>query len=478
MKVLFAVWEIAPFFKMGGLGDVAQSLPAALKELGVDVRVITPGYRVVHYDFSHAKPLLNTTVNYDREEESVSVFQVDHPTCHVPVYFVQNETYLDMADDEIDTFAFFDKAVVELVKTGSLGFTPDIIHCHDYHTGLIPLLIKDHRLPIKSILTIHNLAYQGRTGLHILDKLGISHRKSRVLGWEIKSRQVNMLMEGIIHADIATTVSPTYAREILKEEYGMGLDEVLRGKEGRVFGVLNGISVNLPADDRVAFRKDLTVSGSLPEAIDTNQLDTFLAKKREAKRALQKELGLIVSDELPLSCFIGRLDPGQKGLDIFHKMLRRIDLEHHEFVILGSGSPEWEQKFQWLCAFYPKHVSCTFTFNELLAWKMYAACDFIVIPSKFEPCGLIQMLAMYFGTIPIAHKTGGLIDSISHGINGFLFDRYTSLSLERAYNKAIYLRRSKKDEYLQMVSNALATDFSWGKSAGEYVRLYEKLLTL
>lgn len=475
MKVLFVVWEMAPFFKFGGLGDVARALPAALKDLGVDVRVVLPFYKVVKLHRRKKDLIARLKVDFAGKKEKVEIYQVVHPLNKIPVYFLKNKKYLEIVVGN-DTFAFFNKAVVEAVKQNCFLFTPNIIHCNDHHTGLVPLLVKEAGLSIKTILTIHNLAYQGRTSLKILDRLGIERSRGGLIRWEIKSRQINFLMEGIIHADAVTTVSPTYAREIMTEEFGMGLEEVLRGKEGRVFGILNGINVDSRRLAGIHINHLLQDHTDKEKIISDKDISLYLAKKKKSKLHLQRSLSLKVTDKIPLSCFVSRFDPRQKGLDIFHKMLRRIDLEEHQFVILGSGDRDWEERYQWLSKFYPKNISCNFKFDEDLALRMYIASDFIVIPSKFEPCGLIQMLAMYFGTIPIGHRTGGLIDSVRNNENGFLFDRYTSLSLEHVYNKAVGIWRHNRHKYREMVLAALMSDFSWEKSAREYLELYEKLV--
>lgn len=476
MKVLFVVWELAPFFKLGGLGDVARSLPGALKDLEVDVRVVLPFYKGVKLGKTRKRLKASFKVEFGGKKEKTQVFEVVHPHKKFPVYLFKNETYLSVVK-KTENFAFFNKAVVEAVKGNYLSFRPNVIHCNDHHAGLIPLLVKQAKLPIKTLFTIHNLAYQGRTSTDVLDKLGVEHKKSRLIAWEIKSRKINFLMEGIIHADIVSTVSPTYAREIMSEEFGMGVEEVLRGKEGRVFGILNGISVHAGRSGKIhsnhieAIRKEKENVSIL-----NKKVGSYLFKKKQNKLNLQKSLKLKVTDKIPLSCFIGRLDPRQKGLDILHKMLRRVDVEQHQFILLGSGDRSWEKRFRWLSTFYPKNISCNFKFDEILALRMYTSCDFILIPSKFEPCGLIQMLAMYFGTIPVAHKTGGLIDSIKDEVNGFLFGRYTSLSLEHAYNKAVVMWHKDKRKYREMVAAAILTDFSWEKSAKEYLELYNKLV--
>lgn len=475
MKVLFAVWEIPPFFKVGGLGDVARALPADLITMGVDIAVVTPFYKAVRFREIKKDKISTLTFTYGGKKEDVEIFKALHPLNKFPVFFLKNTKYLDVVKDT-DTWPFLNKAIIEAVKQNSFNFYPDVIHCNDLHTGLIPLLVKEENMPIKTMLTIHNLAHQGRVTKDVLDKIGIDSDKGSFLAWEKESKQLNILMEGIIHSDLVTTVSPTYAREIMTEEFGMGLDEVLRGKEGRVFGILNGINLT-----RYIEHKDKRICSFVekrlkrPDQIPAD-LSFYIERKKENKRKLQQKLGLSESDEMPLSCFVGRFDPFQKGLDILHRMIRNLDIENHQFVLLGSGNVEWEEKFEWFNKFYPQNISCNFTFDESLAHEIYESSDFIIIPSKYEPCGLIQMLSMFFGTIPIAHRTGGLIDSIKNNHNGFLFEKYTSEALEHVYKKAVDLRSQDKKAFEVMVMAALTADFSWKKSAGEYLNLYNKLV--
>ncbi|MBF8249793.1 MAG: glgA [Candidatus Levybacteria bacterium] len=455
MKVLFVVWELDPFIKVGGLGDVAESLPRALGSLGVDIRIAIPFYKALKLGRSIKKLVKSFKVKYADKLEKVEVYEVAHPSSKVPVYLLKNR-YLDTPKFP-DTFAFFDKAVVVMVKENQLDWVPEIVHCNDVHTALIPLLLRESKMPVKTMLTIHNLMYQGKTSLDVLDRIGIQKDRYKVIEWETESKKINFLLEGITHADIITTVSPSYALEIMTEQYGAGLEEVLRGKEGRVFGVLNGI------DDH---RR---------ETIHSPQY-SWEEEKKKSKKYLQKKLGLKVDESIPVLSFIGRFDPKQKGIDILHKMLRTMDLKNYEFVILGKGDLEWEERFLWLDTFYPKNISCTFVFNDKLANQIYAASDFILVPSIFEPCGLIQMIAMSYGALPIAHRTGGLIDSIKNGSDGFLFSNYSAEALRETVEKAVDMWRNEKKKYREMVENALAADFSWDKSAKEYLRLYEKLI--
>jgi starch synthase len=474
MNVLFVVWENDPFFKLGGLGDIARSLPGTLKSMDVDIRVIIPYYKVVKFGRNKKIKIGEYNFLYAGKNAKVELWQSLNPYTKVIGYFLKNKKYLDV-ESHIETWGFFDKAIVELIKSKILNWVPEIIHLNDYHGGLIPLLIKQEKLPIKTMLTIHNLAFQGRAPVSIIQRMGIDLDLCKTLQWEIKSKQINFLQEAIIHSDIVTTVSPTYAKEILTEEFGCGLHEILRGKEGLIYGILNGIDIDWRHTSRDSAIK--FPYGPKEKRID-GKIEYYEWKEGKAldKEFLQKKLGLKVDKEIPMLCFIGRLYEGQKGVDILHRMLRRIDQTKFQFVILGTGEKEWEERFQWLSTFYPKNISCNFKFDDTLAHQIYAASDFIVIPSRYEPCGLIQMIAMLFGTIPIAHKTGGLKDSIKDGYNGFLFSAYSSEALEEKVVKAVTMLEKDRPSYEAMVEHALTTDFSWKKNAAEYLMLYKKLL--
>ncbi len=475
MKVLFTVWELDPFFKMGGLGDVARALPGALKKLGVDIRVVVPYYKVVK--MGRNKKILKAKfyMQYAGKKHAIEIWEITHPYMQVTAYFLRNIKYLD-APNSVDTWGFFDKAVVAIIKDNVINWQPEILHLNDSHCGLIPLLIKLEKLPVKTMLTIHNLVYQKKASMEVFKHMDIDPKLSRSLLWEIKSKQINFLLEGIIHADIITTVSPSYAKEILSEEFGAGLNEILRGMEGRIFGILNGIDIDWSHTTHDAAVK--YPYGQSEKRVDGKvQYYGWKEGKRLNKEFLQKKLGLKVDNNIPMFCFIGRIDVLQKGLDILHTMLRRIDQTQFEFVILGSGDADWEERYTWLSTFYPKYISTNFRFDDKLAHQLYAASDFIVIPSRYEPCGLIQMIAMLFGTIPIAHNTGGLKDSIKDDYNGFLFTTYNSEALETAVMKAIGIWKNEKSAFEKMVANANATDFSWIKSAKKYLALYEKLIS-
>jgi len=474
MNVLFVAWENDPFFKFGGLGDIARSLPGSLQSMNVDIRVIIPYYKVVKFGRNKKTKIGIYNFFYGGKNAKVEVWQALNPYTKVVCYFLKNTKYLDM-ESSIETWGFFDKAVVELIKSNLLNWTPDIVHINDYHGGLIPLLLKQEKLPMKTMLTIHNLAFQGRAAVEIIQRMGIDLNLCKILQWEVKSKQINFLQEAIIHSDIVTTVSPTYAKEIMTEEFGCGLHEILRGKEGLIYGILNGIDIDWRHTTRDRAIKFPYGPNEKRVGEKIEYYDWKMGKALD-KEFLQKKLGLKVGAEIPMFCFVGRISGGQKGLDILHRLLRRIDQTKLQFVLLGTGEKEWEERFQWLTTFYPKNISCTFKFDDTLAHQIYAASDFIVIPSLYEPCGLIQMIAMLFGTIPIAHKTGGLKDSIKDGYNGFLFSGYSSESLEEKVVKATLMWQNDRPAYETMVEHALSADFSWKKNAEEYLKLYEKLL--
>lgn len=460
MNILFASWEMDPLLKRGGLGDVASALPAALTGLGVDIRVVIPFYKAVKLHKARKVCVGNIHVMYGGKRESVEIFHIRHPESSVSVYLLRNATYLNIPKPP-DTFPFFDLAIIQMVKSGILDWKIEIIHCNDHHAGFLPLLLKAEKLQIKTIITLHNLLYQGVVPIETIEKMGYPGLIPKVRKWEDGDQFCRMLAEGIIHADIVTTVSPTYAKEITTAKFGMGFEEILRGKEGRLVGILNGIQ-NRWKNTR--YVKKPEVSG-------------WEETKRKNKLFLQRKLKLKVASTIPVLAFIGRIVPDQKGVDILYEMLQGTDKFTYEVIILGSGNNQWENKFQWFSTFYPKSIATRLVFDDALAHEIYAGADFILTPSRFEPCGLIQMIAMEFGTLPIAHKTGGLADSIDDGVNGFLFENYSAKSLENAVEKALAVWKNHTRTYEKMVENALKTDFSWVKSAGKYRELYEKLLS-
>lgn len=472
MKVLFVVWELVPFFQVGGLGDVAKSLPKNLHTQGVDVRVILPFYKALKLHRLQKKEVKSFNVVYDGKKEKVVIYQIHFLDQNIPIYIIRNEKWLDIPSR--DTFAFYNLCVYEILKNNHLSWTPEVVHCHDHHAGLIPLLIKHNNLKFKTLLTIHNLNHQGKYSIDVIKRTGMDHSKCRVIQWETKKKQINFLLEGIIHADLVNAVSPTYAKEIFTEEYGSGLDEIIRNEGQKISGILNGIDY----DSRDP-RKDKNITfhyGVKSTDVDfPYKIYSPIEGKKLNKAFLQEKLGFTVSDEIPLIGFIGRFESKQKGLDIMHKMIRRVNLQKFQFVILGQGEVEWEDQFLWLARFYKKNVAYISVFDKRIASQIYAGVDFLLVPSKFEPCGLIQMIAMRYGTLPIARATGGLKDSIIDGVDGFLFKKYSSFDLETKMKKAVEIWKHDKNKINEMIVNAMKKDFTWDKSAKEYIKLYNKL---
>ena len=483
MRILIPTSEAAPLYKIGGLGDVVGSLPIALKQLGHDVRLVLPKYPQIEINPQHWQPLHQFDVIYDHQIHSVQVLQgflshnqVDYTTPPISVYLFDEPQYLAQNYQEnqnvIDQFAFFSQAITTWLCERITPWQPQIIHLHDWHVSLIPLLLKQ-KYPLESqnyrtLLTIHNLAHQGITPANILHNLQLTPSQCQILTWDLENGDIDILMEGIIHADLVNTVSPTYAQEILTAEHGVTLEPVLQSLQGKLSGILNSIDPQQwnPQTDTALIQK-YTVTD-------------WHTGKSANKVAVQKESGLPENPDATLLGFIGRLDPLQKGVNLILEIIQSDLLNHNQnsnlqFIILGTGDPQLEAQLSQTAVSHP-NLSVQIKFDIQLARRIYAGCDFILVPSKFEPCGLIQLIAMRYGTIPIVRKTGGLADTVQEEITGFLFPDFSSQSLAQAINKALnhcqdFHRRS------QLVTNCMNQDFSWQSSAQEYVKLYEKLVT-
>jgi len=469
MKVLFCSSECAPLVKLGGLGDVSAALPRALKKLGVDVRVALPLYDTIDRHKYALEKKLEFTVSYDESDKPVSVYETFLPESEVLVLLFENEEYLSGGGEEAFTglegelrrFGFFGRAVVEWLTVQSC-WKPDLLHLNDWHTGLIPQLIKDLPIPPATLLTIHNLSYQGIASLDLFSEVGLSITGSKVLSWDAADENVDFLLQGIAGADIITTVSPTYAQEIVTAEFGEGLNKVLQARAARIFGVLNGIDARSfdPETDEHIF-KNYTAS-------------SWREGKRENKRGLQEKLGLPPEPETPLLAFIGRLEPKQKGLELIEGAWGKLKKEGLQFVILGTGDPEWEKKFALLAKKHPKKFAAEIQFDTALARQILAGADILLIPSKFEPCGLLQMMAMRYGAVPLVRRVGGLADSVTEE-NGFLFEKYEAKGLVREVKRALGVF-SRPEEFAALVEKGMKADFSWGVSAQKYLELYRKAL--
>ncbi len=446
MKVLFASVEMYPLAKVGGLGDVAGSLPAALRKRDVDIRVIMPYHGSIKVD---AEEIASKTFEFGEVEFYKT--EVDK----VPVYLVKSDAISRekvYGDEDWLRWSLFSRVVAE--SSDIIDFEPEIIHCNDWMTSLIPLYSKIMGYKRKFVLTIHNLKHQGSFEEEKYGKLGIGEEWKDILMWRGK---LNYMKAGITLADRVTTVSPTYAKEILTEEYGEGLAPVLRANSSKLVGILNGLDYSVwnPEQD-----KNILVNYSIEN----------IEKKKENKKIFCEELGLDPS--LPLFGMVARLVE-QKGVDILIDAIRSI--KNANFVILGTGREKFEEALKKLTK--ERNIRAIIKYDEVNAHRIYAASDFFLMPSKFEPCGLGQLIAMRYGTIPVVRKTGGLADTvvdINDGGWGIVFEEYSSESLRAAITRGVELYSMVNLKNIRKV--AMKQDFSWGASAKKYEELYSNIL--
>lgn len=465
-------YEATPFYKCGGLGDVVGSLPRALVEKRIDVRVVIPYYEEIRAKYNVLK-IGELMTNFGKGKEQISIYQSALPNTTIPIYFLSNRPILSHInkrgrDKRIDQFAFFSLGVANFIlwlKTNK-KWIPSIVHCNDWHTALVPLILeKEINLSIPTLLTIHNLGYQGWGSKKVLDLLHIKDEDYKELKRGTPVKEINVLGEGILHSTRVSTVSPNYAQEIMDSKSNETIYQYIRrreeemGKKGEITGILNGIDYEVwdPAKDKL---------------INHNyDLQTWEMGKKANKEDLLKTFQL---EDKPTFCFVGRMAK-QKGLDILIKAINRIINLDVNIIILGTGDPNIEKSIKRIAEKYPKNIRIEINHDEELAHKLYASSDFILIPSRYEPCGLIQMVAMRYGTLPIASKTGGLRDSIKNNSNGFLFEKDSSRSLVKAIKRALRVYQNK-NRYQIIVSRSMKKDFAWRKSAKRYKRLYLDML--
>lgn len=463
-KVLFVASECSPLVKVGGLADVVGALPQDLKDLGIDVRICLPKYQVIDSEKYKFEPV---SKNIFLKNEKVNIYRGFLPQSRVVVYLLENEKYLSqngIYSNEIKRFLFFSQAVLQIFP--AIDWLPDIIHCHDWHTSIIPLLLRSeaNNLKFKNLLTIHNLAQQGKWNAEeVLDFLSFKNEKIKSLEIRDKIGDFNVLQQGILNADLINTVSFNYAREILTQEHGQGLEEHLLKRKNDLFGILNGI-------DNKKFNPETD-----PDLKSNYSFRNF-EKKIENKSYLQEFLNFKKDQKIPLFGFIGRLD-FQKGIDLIIQVIPQMVKKGCQLVILGTGNSDYENKILQISQKYPQNISSQIKFDAVLAQRIYAGIDAILIPSLFEPCGLIQMISMRYGTVPVARKTGGLADTIEEGKTGFLFKEYNAESFLTAINKVFEAYQNRKD-WLELTERAMEKDFSWKNSALEYLKLYKKLLNV
>lgn len=479
MKVLYVTAECWPFIKTGGLGDVAYALPKALKKEGVDVRVIMPKYsNIPTYLKDKFKPVaeFSVKVGWRNQYCGIESMELDGVT----FYFIDNEFYFKRSDqpsiyghgDDPERFAFFTNAVLAAIE--KLNFYPDVMNLNDWHTGMIPLMLKENYghlkkyKNIKTVYTIHNLQYQGIFNKDILGNifdLSYDHFNNGDIEFY---GNVNFMKAGIVFADEVTTVSETYAKEIQTEFYGEGLDGLLKANAYKLEGILNGIDYDLnnPATDNAIFVN-----------FDVNCIE----KKLENKKKLQEILGLEVNPDIPLVGIVSRLT-SQKGLDLINYMMPEIMSENLQMVVLGTGEHQYQSMFNYYNSNFSDKLSARITFDTAFAQQIYAACDIFLMPSLYEPCGIGQMLAMRYGSIPIVRETGGLKDTVmpynkftGEG-NGFSFANYNAHEMFFTLQKAIKLYQDK-NIWNNLIINAMNTDNSWKKSAQDYIRIFKSLIS-
>lgn len=470
MKVLFASSEAYPFIKTGGLGDVAGALPSELVKLGVDARVILPYYSDIAEKYKSTMSYVgNLSVPVAWRNQYCGVFE--QSVGGVKYYFIDNEYYFKRAGiygfyDDAERFAFFSRAVLEVLWL--IDFYPDVIHANDWHTALIPVYLdayyveREEYKNIKTLFTIHNIEFQGKYGKEVLfDVLGLKKEKESIVDY---SGCVNFMKGAIESANAVTTVSQSYAKEILDPFYSYGLESILRERSYKISGVVNGIDVNLynPSKDKSLFAK-------------FDKKDP--SKKAENKKGLCSMLNISYSEDTPIIAMITRLTE-QKGMDLVMRVIEDILARDVQLVVLGTGDWRYETKLRDIESRYPQKMKALITFSADLANKIYASADMFLMPSKFEPCGLSQMIAMRYGTIPIVRETGGLRDTVipydGEKGTGFTFYSYNAYDMLGAIDRAIS-EYKVKESWAKLMKNAMSADFSWKKSAKEYVKIYEKI---
>ncbi|MDR2708789.1 MAG: glycogen synthase [Elusimicrobiota bacterium] len=479
MNILMVASECEPFIKSGGLADVVGTLPRYLKRLGIDVRVIIPKYQAIDgrkYNLETLPYKLTVKVGADTESFRLKTYTTDDG---VIVYFIESMRYFNRPGiygingvdypDNMQRFIFFCKAVLESVK--ALMFRPDIIHCHDWQTGLIPAylktVLKDDGFfwSTSSAYTIHNIAYQGQYPANAVEVGGFSWADFVPEKLEFYNH-VNFMKCGICLADAVSTVSPTYAKEI-REFNGRGMEIVLNSRRDHIYGILNGLDYDYwnPA-------KDKNIAANYDKADPSG--------KKLCKVELQKICGFDIDPDAFLLGCVSRLD-GQKGFDIIVDAMYLLDDKNIQFVVLGSGDPTIKRYLTEAKNKYPKTVAAFFDYNESLAHKIYAGSDLYMMPSKFEPCGLSQMIALTYGTPPLVNNTGGLADTVKYYVdetktgNGFVFNITYGENFTQTILKAEAVFKNKK-QWESLMNNAFDSKFSWEKSVLEYEDMYQELI--
>lgn len=475
MQIVFASAECAPFVKTGGLGDVAGSLPAALVRAGAEVIVMVPKYATIKDEYkAQMEHFSDFYVSLGWRNEYCGLEKLEHDG--VTYMFIDNERYFARDYpygffDDGERFAFFSKAITESLQHLPAGFECDILHCNDWQTALAPVFLREfyQGLPlydrVKTVFSIHNVAFQGQFNDTVMeDILGVAHIPAAASQLRCDACSINYMLGALRYADAITTVSPTYANEIQTPEFGEGLDGVLRERSYALQGILNGIDVagfDPATDKRIAANYTVEDRGG----------------KAVCKAKLQEELGLEVRDDRPLMVMVTRLTR-QKGMDLVMYALDRILAGGVQVAVLGTGDRDYEDGLRYFQDKYPGTMAARIEFDPALSQRMYAAADMFLMPSKFEPCGLSQIIAMRYGTLPIVRETGGLKDTVQpyneftgEG-TGFSFSNFNGDEMGDAVFRAARLFWDNRDAWNQLVTQAMSQDFSWTRSADKYLDLY------
>lgn len=491
LKILFVTSEVLPFVKTGGLADVSSALPQKLTELGHQVRILFPKYGTIDEKKNKIHEVvrlkdLQTKIGNKEITYSIRSSFLMNSRARVQVYLIDNNEYFysrhDLYSDPItgenykdndERFILLAKSIFELIP--KLGWVPDIIHCNDWQCGLIPAYINMMKIKdsiynhIKTILTIHNIANQGIFPKTSFNKTGLSEEFNSEKS-VLHEGKLNFLKAGIVHADYVTTVSEMHAKELCTaQEFSYGLFSVLKKRKNSIHGIINGI-------DEISWNpaKDIL--------IDYNYSANSIEKKIENKKVLVDKFGLEFNEKIPLIGIISRIDD-TKGFDLIYKSFKDLMKLNIQLVLLGTGNRKYHRFFEEMSIKYREKFSCYLGFDDELAHKIEAGADMILMPSKFEPCGLNQMYSLVYGTIPIVHETGGLADTVirfnekTKNGNGFSFKNYSGSDLLKEVNRAVNIFSKDKDLWLQIVKRGMASNFSWMNSAKKYIEIYKKILT-
>ena len=477
LKVLLLAAEVVPFAKTGGLADVAGALPKAIRALGHDIRVAMPRYGRIDpakFDLVEVVPSFEVPIHRTTEPARILEGTIEPDA---PVYMVDNARFFDregiyMYPDDADRFIFFCRAALEALK--HLEWKPDVIHCHDWHTSIVPnwlnTIYKDDPAfaDVVAVYTIHNLAYQGIFGHRVLEIAGLDewgfmyHPEMADL-----NEVVDLMGRGIYWADLVSTVSETYAKEILTPEYGERLDPLLRDRRDRLFGILNGVdyeTANPATDPHIAVNYDATT----------------LERRLENKLVLQREAKLPEDPDVPLIGIISRLTDS-KGFDILGEAIDHILDLGVQFVLMGTGDQHYHELFSQMVQQYPRQAAIFLTFNSSLGQRIFAGSDMFLMPSRFEPCGTSQLIAMHYGSVPIVRATGGLADTVQNCDprteqgTGFVFEPYDRWALFAAIVRAVEIYKHR-ELWRQIQIRGMHADFSWERSARKYVDLYRRAI--